>query len=315
MVETKSRRLRNLFYGEGPTPVFLGSNAIHAVMAERAGFSAFHLSGSWSTCVNLGIADAGMMTLTENVYNARAVASAVDIPIFADADDGYGNAVNVWRTTEEFIRAGVAGIHIEDQVAPKKAGNLTGKRLISDEEMIGKLRAACAVRDEVDPDFIIAARTDARGAEGGSMEEVIRRANLYREETGVDVIYFEALQDWAEIEYALARTPGPAFSTMNPANRLWPALSVQRAAGQKWTVMSQPLQRSLGSLWDEISLAARTIETDGFDDRPRGEFRIEQALRMSQADVRELEGKFLPLELQRNYGMEFNGAPTAGDAR
>ena len=313
MPENKSTRLRRLFESDSSTPAFLGSNAIHAVMAERAGFEAFHLSGSYSSVVNLATADAGLMTLTEATTIAAQVARSVDIPVFADADDGFGNAVNVWRTTQEYIRAGVAGIHIEDQLAPKKAGNITGRRLVSDEEMIGKLRSACAARDELDPDFVIAARTDARGAEGGSLEEVVRRANLYRRETDVDVIYFETLDSWEEIEYALANTPGPAFATMNPANRLWPPLSVQRAAGQRWVIMSQPLQRSLGALWDEITEGLRNFETEGFDDRPRGDFRTEQVLRTSQEDVRALEARFLPEAQQRDYDMEFN--PGAGKER
>jgi 2-methylisocitrate lyase-like PEP mutase family enzyme len=137
--------------------------------------------------------------MTELVENVDRICRAVDLPVMVDCDTGFGNAINVRRTVEAVIRAGAAGLFIEDQVAPKRCGFVKGKELIPIEEAVGKYRAALDVRDELDLDFIIMARTDARGAVGGSLEEVIRRGKAYLE-AGVDVLYVEALQSREEIK-------------------------------------------------------------------------------------------------------------------
>ncbi|MFI7452778.1 oxaloacetate decarboxylase [Nonomuraea sp. NPDC049714] len=159
-----------------------------------------------------GVADVGWLTMTEVVQQCRTIAGSVDIPIFCDADTGYGSAVNTRRTVQEFIRAGVAGIHIEDQEEPKKVGGQAGIRLVPGSEAIGRLQAAVDARDELDEDFVIVARTDGYGAEGGSLEEAIRRGLLYKRETGADVIFYEGLRSWEEVRIALAETLGPAYA-------------------------------------------------------------------------------------------------------
>jgi len=131
------------------------------------------------------------------------VASAVSIPIIADADDGYGNALSTIRTVQEYVKTGVAGIHIEDQRFPKRCGHIAGKTVVSLEEALGKYRAAVDTRDRLDPDFVIIARTDAQGAVGGSLEEAIRRARAYAD-AGVDLV-------WCELSNA-AREPAIAFA-------------------------------------------------------------------------------------------------------
>jgi 2-methylisocitrate lyase-like PEP mutase family enzyme len=138
------------------------------------------------------------MTLTELAENTRRVCQAVSIPVVVDCDTGFGNAINTVRTVDEIIRAGAASLFIEDQVAPKRCGFVKGKELIPVEEAVGKYRAACDVRDDLDPDFVIMARTDARGAVGGGMDEVLRRGEAYLR-AGVDVLYVEALQSREEI--------------------------------------------------------------------------------------------------------------------
>lgn len=302
--EKKSTRLRRIFEGPGTTPVVLGGTPVHAVLAERAGFQAFHLSGAFASFWNLAIADVGIMTRSEMTQLAARIADSVDIPVFADADEGYGNAVAVWRTVHEYIRAGVGGMHIEDQATPKKAGNAAGRKLVSDEEMIGKLRAACAVRDELDPDFVIAVRTDGRDAEGGSLDEAIRRARLYRKETGVDVIYYELLDGWEECEIALKAVEGPAFCTINPLKRQFPPLAVQAAAGQKISVLSQPFLRGLDHAWGELNTLLSGAE-DGIDDRQRhdvpGRMNMNDALAIDYADIRRVEELYLPENQRRDY--------------
>jgi len=138
----------------------------------------------------------------------RYIARAVKIPVIADADTGFGNAINVMRTVEDFITAGAAAIHIEDQVAPKRCGHVAGKQIVAMEEMIGKLRAADRVRRELDPDFVLIARCDARGVAGGSVDELIRRANAYLE-AGADMIFPEALTSEAELERCAKEIKGP----------------------------------------------------------------------------------------------------------
>jgi 2-methylisocitrate lyase-like PEP mutase family enzyme len=172
--------------------------AHQAQLGEKVGFKAIGISGSNTSTQILGLPDAGFLTLTELVENVDRICRAVDLPVFVDCDTGFGNAINVRRTVASVIRAGAAGLFIEDQVAPKRCGFVKGKELIPLEEAVGKYRAALDVRDELDPDFLIMARTDARGAVGGSLAEVIRRGKAYVE-AGVDIFYAEALQSREEI--------------------------------------------------------------------------------------------------------------------
>jgi len=183
--------------------------ALQAKMAEAAGFEALGISGSHTAAHILALPDAGLITMTEMVENIQRICNAVNIPVMADCDTGFGNAVNVRRTVQAVIQAGAAGLFIEDQVTPKRCGYVAGKELISIEEAVGKFRAAVDTRDELDKDFIIMARTDARTAVGGGLEEAIRRAKAYREEAKVDVIYVEALQSREELEKARAAIDGP----------------------------------------------------------------------------------------------------------
>ena len=134
---------------------------------EAAGFPAVYMTGYGTSLALLGLPDAGLATMTEMHLNARYIANAVAVPVIADADNGYGNAINVMRTVREYIQTGVAGIHIEDQAIPKRCGHVAGRRVIPLEEAVGKYRAADAVRRDLDPDFVLIARTDARGAHGG----------------------------------------------------------------------------------------------------------------------------------------------------
>jgi 2-methylisocitrate lyase-like PEP mutase family enzyme len=185
---------------DGPLPVagIWGGTAHHAQLAEATGFAFFGISGSNTSTQLLGLPDAGLVTLTELVENTRRICQAVSIPVVVDCDTGFGNAINVCRTVDEIIRAGAASLFIEDQVAPKRCGFVKGKELVPLEEAVGKYRAACDVRDRLDPDVVIMARTDARGAVGGGMEEVLRRGRAYLD-AGADVLYVEALQSREEI--------------------------------------------------------------------------------------------------------------------
>ena len=170
-------------------------DALGARLVEEAGFSAAYMTGFGTAASWLGRPDVGLMTLSEMTDNARRIAHAVDIPVIADADTGYGNPINVIRTVHEYEAAGVAAIHIEDQVTPKKCGHMEGKQLIPTREMAAKVAAAVAARRS--SDLLIIARTDARAVEG--LEGALERARHYRE-AGADVLFVEAPQSTDEIE-------------------------------------------------------------------------------------------------------------------
>jgi 2-methylisocitrate lyase-like PEP mutase family enzyme len=169
-------------------------DGLSARLIEEAGFEAAYLSGG-AVARSMGIPDIGLVTMSEVIDRAAQVVAAVKIPIIADADTGYGNAVNLVRSVREFERTGVAAIHIEDQITPKRCGHLDGKEVIPLAEMEKKLQAALASRS--DPDFSIIARTDARGVHG--FDDAIRRGRAFAE-LGVDAVFVEAPQSEAELE-------------------------------------------------------------------------------------------------------------------
>jgi carboxyvinyl-carboxyphosphonate phosphorylmutase len=170
-------------------------DALGARLIEEAGFSAAYMTGFGSAASRLGRPDVGLMSMTETVDNARRIVEAVDIAVVADADTGYGNSINVIRTVREYESAGVAAIHLEDQVMPKKCGHMEGKQVVGAEEMAAKIAAAVAARRS--PDFLIIARTDARAVEG--LDGALARARRYRE-AGADALFVEAPQSIEEIE-------------------------------------------------------------------------------------------------------------------
>ena len=174
-------------------------DALGARLVQQAGFAAAYMTGFGSAASWLGRPDVGLMALPEMVGNARRIVEAVEIPVIADADTGYGNAINVIRTVREYERAGVSAIHLEDQVMPKKCGHMEGKQVISAAEMAAKVSAAVSARRS--DDFLIIARTDARAVEG--LDAALERARRYRE-AGADVLFVEAPQSVQEIE-AVAR--------------------------------------------------------------------------------------------------------------
>jgi carboxyvinyl-carboxyphosphonate phosphorylmutase len=185
-------------------------DGLSAKVIQHAGFRAVHMTGSGSSASMLGLPDIGFTAVSEMAEHAKNIVLAVDdLPVIADADTGYGNALNVMRTIREFERAGIVGVHLEDQVTPKRCGHLDGKQLISTEEMVGKVRAAVEARE--DPDFMVIARTDAREEFG--MDEAIRRANLYVE-AGADCIFVESPHSVEEMRAMRASIRAPLLANM-----------------------------------------------------------------------------------------------------
>lgn len=283
---------------------------IHAQMAEAAGFGAFYVSGGMSSWWLAGLPDVGIMTRTEVIENARRIAQSVDIPVYCDADTGYGGIQNVRQTVKDFYHAGIAGIHIEDQLDPKKAGGQAGIALVSDEEAIGRLRCACAARDELDKDFVITARTDGYGAAGGGVEEALRRGLLYRKETDVDVIFYEGIRTWEEVRYLLKNTPGPAYCIASVHAGPAPSIAEMTEMGQAINIFPFILP-GVQETWKLLLKVRDAGEFAPYDEYIRSIFALagteeyvgwgDRFVKPSYAQVRELEEAYLPKNMQRDY--------------
>jgi methylisocitrate lyase len=202
------RRLRELF-DEGIVTMPGVFNAISARVAEAEGAAALYLSGAGVTNALLGVPDIALVTLDEMAGQAAHVCQAVRLPVLSDADTGFGEAWNVVRTVIEMERAGLAGIHLEDQVSPKRCGHLDGKQVIPASEMAAKIRAA--VDAKRDPSFLIVARTDARHVEG--LDAALDRAKRYVDH-GADAIFPEGLESEAEFEAFRAAVAVPLLANM-----------------------------------------------------------------------------------------------------
>ncbi|MBI5032618.1 MAG: isocitrate lyase/phosphoenolpyruvate mutase family protein [Chloroflexi bacterium] len=183
----KTSRLRSLLRESNILVVPGAADALTGRLIQEAGFDAVYATGAGIANAQFALPDIGLLSLTEMVTHIRRLVEAVDMPVIADADTGYGNSLNVMRTVREYEHAGVAAIQIEDQVSPKKCGHFAGKEVIATEEMVQKLRAAIAARS--DPDLVLIARTDALATQG--FDAVVKRARLYAE-NGADVIFVEA---------------------------------------------------------------------------------------------------------------------------
>ncbi|HET7403693.1 MAG TPA: isocitrate lyase/PEP mutase family protein [Usitatibacter sp.] len=248
-MERASTRLRALV-ARGPTLYVPGCyNAMSGRVLEAVGFEAIYMTGYGTSLALTGMPDVGLATMSEMVANARYIAAAVDVPLIADADTGFGNAINVIRTVREYIAAGVAGIHLEDQVMPKRCGHVAGRLVIPLEEAVGKIRAAADARDAADPDFVLVARTDARGASGGSLDEAIRRANAFLA-AGADLAFVEGPTSADEVERICREVKGPVFYNMTGVS---PRFTLDELRAMKIAVCISPnamLRSALGAMHD-----------------------------------------------------------------
>jgi methylisocitrate lyase len=209
-------------------------NALVARMAQRLGFEAIYLSGGALSAAN-GLPDVGLLTLNEFVDAARAITQSVSLPLVCDADTGFGETLNVERAVRLFEAAGVAGIHLEDQVLPKRCGHLSGKQLVAPGVMAAKIRAAVAARR--DPDFVIIARTDARSVT--DFDDAVHRARMYVA-AGADAIFPEALESKAEFATFAESVPMPLLANNTEFGRS-PNLDFKELADLGYRMVLYPL--------------------------------------------------------------------------
>jgi len=201
-------------------------DALSAKIIEKAGFKAIQATGYGIAASVLGKPDVGVLSVTEMVNQTRNMAAAVNVPVMADGDTGFGNAINVYHTIQAFEAAGAAGMNLEDQVFPKRCGHMDGKEVISLEEMVKKIRAAYDAKK--DKDFVINARTDAIAVYG--IEEAVKRGNAYAE-AGADLIFVEAPPDVELIKYAIKNINAPVSINMTDGGKT-PAATIREL--QEW---------------------------------------------------------------------------------
>ena len=238
-------------------------DGLSARLVEEAGFEAAYLSGG-ALARSMGIPDIGLVTMSEVIERAAQVVAAVKIPVIADADTGYGNAVNLVRSVREFERTGVAAIHIEDQITPKRCGHLDGKEVIPLAEMEKKLQAALASRS--DPDFLIIARTDARGVHG--FDDAINRGRAFAK-LGVDAIFVEAPQSEAELEEIPRALPDVPLLVNVFKGGKTPMLPVERLQrmGYRIAIYPSETQRAaIHAMRQALALLKREGTTERMDD-------------------------------------------------
>ena len=268
---------------------------LSARVADAVGFDLVSMTGNGTSLSKIGHADVGVMTLSEMVENATYIQETVDVPVISDADNGFGNAINVMRTVREFARAGVAAIHIEDQQFPKRCGFVEGKRVISKEEAVGKFRAAADARDEHAPEMVLIARTDARGAAGGSLTEAIDRVNAYCE-AGADVAFVQGAETVEELERVAGEVDAPPLYNCSGGS---PIVPIDRAAALGFDIVMFPRMSTLPTIETlferfgtlrEDGMAAWTETKDAFEDVPVESYDHFAGI----PEVLEWEGEYIP---------------------
>ncbi len=239
-------------------------DALSATLVERAGFPAVFCGDYNAAAVLLGKPDYGLVTLREMVELLQVITRAVRIPVIGDAGCGFGNALNVYRTVQEYERIGVAGITLEDQVYPKRCGHMAGKQIVPTAEMLAKIRAARSARR--DPDLVLCARTDAIAV--GGMDEAIARGRAYTE-AGADLVWADAIPSREDLARLVQEVPCRIFVAMIEGGKT-PLMNVAelQAIGVSVVIFGlMTLYAAAGAMRDALSLLRREGSTKGFLDR------------------------------------------------
>ncbi|MBS0560922.1 MAG: isocitrate lyase/PEP mutase family protein [Proteobacteria bacterium] len=269
-------KLREMLARRGMVAAPGSYDAISARAIAHAGFEAVYMTGA-GTAASLGFPDFGLVTMTEMVANAQRIARSVDVPVIADADTGYGNELNVWRTVQEYERAGVAGIHIEDQEFPKKCGHLDNKQVIPREDYIAKIRAAADAKTS--KDFLLIARTDSRAMMG--LDEAVARANAALE-AGADMAFVEAPQTLDEIAAVPRLVRGPCLLNMVWGGKT-PLVSLPdaEAMGYKLSILPGLLLKEAIGAFDDI---LTRLKAEHRHPAPQADMKVAEIFRRFGAD-------------------------------
>jgi 2-methylisocitrate lyase-like PEP mutase family enzyme len=291
-------------------------NAMSAKVLETVGFDAIYMTGYGTSLSLLGMPDAGLATMGEMQLNARYIANAVSTPVIADSDNGYGNAINVVRTVREYIQTGVAAIHLEDQILPKRCGHVAGRRVVAIDEAVGKIRAADKVRRDNDPDFVLIARTDARGAVGGSLDEAIKRANAYLA-AGADLAFVEGPVDKGEVERVCREVKGPVFYNMTGISPRYDFKELEQMGIAIAILPGAMLRVSITAMYDfatKLRDQGTRAETE-FDASVKGHPVGNLHAFAGFDEIRALEEQFLPPEDLEKYQGTVGHMPAKASAR
>mgnify|MGYP001347636022 CR=1 FL=1 len=288
------KQLRKLFQEKGIIVAPGAHNGVSAKVIEKIGFKAIYATGYGASANVLGKPDIGLMSMSEMVTHMHNMANATSLPIIADADTGYGNAINVMRTVQEYEQAGVAALQLEDQVMPKKCGHMMGRELISLKEMVGKIEAAVSARR--DNDLMIIARTDARTKYG--IEEAIRRGKAY-EKAGADIIFIESPESKDEMKLINQSIKAPTLANMveNGRTPLLPSAELEKL-GYKLVIF--PVTSVLAEANILFRVFKELFETGTTDKLVSDSllFNFEEFNNFLGAkDMRNLEKKYLPQEV------------------
>ncbi len=282
-------KIRQLF-GQKKLIVAPGAHdALTAKIIANAGFDAVYMTGYGQAASHLGCPDVGLLTMSEMVARAAAIVEACGIPVIADADTGFGNAVNVRRTLREYEKAGVAVIQLEDQVMPKKCGHMTGRQVITKDEMVGKIKAAVDTR--TDPDMMIMARTDARTVLG--IDEAIERGFAYQE-AGADILFIESPENEDEMKRIATSFKVPALANMVEGGRT-PLLPNARLEEIGYSVVIYPTASTYVTTKAMVMLM-ETLKKDGTTQNYIGNMLpfVEFNKLIGLPEVRQTEAKYLP---------------------
>ncbi len=310
----KTTRLRELL-AKGESIFVPGCyNALSGRILDAIGFPAIYMTGYGTSLSLLGMPDVGLTTMSEMHFNARAIANVTNVPVIADSDTGYGNAINVIRTVKEYIQTGVAAIHIEDQVAPKRCGHVAGRQVIGIEEACGKYKAADYARNEIDPNFVIIARTDARGAHGGTLDDAIVRANAYLA-AGADVAFVEGPVDVDEVRRVCTEVEGPILYNQTGISPRFSqeemrelGIAITIAPGATLRATMQAVYDLGVAMRDDGPMAEKAF-IDRFSDHPMGDFHTFAGFDQIMAWEREFMGE----EELAKYGDSVGHQPKAAE--
>lgn len=292
---TSRRTLRTLVEKKQGLVVPGAYDGISARLVQRAGFPAVYMTGYGTAASRLGLPDLGFAGLAEMADHARNIAAVVDIPLIADADTGYGNALNVRRTVQTYEAAGVAALHIEDQITPKRCGHLSGHQVIPRGEFAGKIRAAVEARR--DPDLLIIARTDGISAVG--FDEALRRGEAAAA-AGADVLFIEAPRDEAQVERVARAFDTPLLYNYAPGGRS-PLLPFPRLRELGYAIILLPV--------DTLLVGVQAIRVFLDEVKTRDDVLSLKERYMSFRDFNELIGVTAQLELAERYRDDARSAP------